>query len=382
MSGSSKTFKILFTGGGTAGHLYPIIAVVRELKRLNFKADFYYIGPKDEFVDILLPDEGIKVKTISTGKIRRYVGLKSFLQNALDILIKIPLGFLQALFSVFFLNPDITFSKGGYGSLAPVFWVWFFRGMVFLHESDVAPGLTNRISNRFAAEIFTSFPVSQMEYFPAEKMIAVGNPIRRTITKGSADKAKELFYLRGGKKGTVLILGGSQGAQKINDLILRALPQLLSDFELIHQTGDQNFQQVKAEARVVASKELLTYYHPTPFLKEIETKHAYAAADLVVSRAGSGAIFEIAACKKPSILIPLALAAQEHQSKNAYVYARSGAAIVLEEANLTPSFFLERIKFLFARPQELAGMKRSAEAFARPDSARIIASYIAEYLEQ
>jgi UDP-N-acetylglucosamine--N-acetylmuramyl-(pentapeptide) pyrophosphoryl-undecaprenol N-acetylglucosamine transferase len=376
-----KTFKILFTGGGTAGHLCPIIAIVRELRRLDFRAEFYYIGPKDEFVDLLLSHEGIKAKTILTGKIRRYVGFGSILQNIKDILFKIPLGFLQAFFMVFLLNPDLTFSKGGYGSLAAVFWSWFFRSPVFLHESDIVPGMANRFTNRLALEVFISFPVPQTEYFPLEKMISVGNPIRKEIIAGTLEEAKQLFYLKGGKRGTLLILGGSQGAQKINDLILQILPRLLADFELIHQTGEQNFQEVSAEARAIITKELVAYYHPIPFLKEIETKHAYAAADLIISRAGSGAIFEIAACKKASILIPLATAAQDHQAKNAYAYAMSGAAIVIEEANLTPSFFLEKIKFLFSRPEELDKMRQATGIFARPDSARIIASYIAEYLK-
>jgi len=380
MSEKTKTFKILFTGGGTAGHLYPIIAVVRELKFFDIKTDFYYIGPKDEFVDLLLSHEDIKVKTIVTGKIRRYFNFKSVLQNIMDIFVKIPLGFLQAFLMVFFLNPDLTLSKGGHGSLAAVFWSWVFRSAVFLHESDIAPGLANRLANKFAVEVFTSFPISQTEYFPTDKMISIGNPVRREIIEGDLEQAKKLFYLKGGKKGTILFLGGSQGAQKINELVLRVLASLLTDFEVVHQTGEQNYLQVTAEAKVVISKESADYYHAVPFLKEIELKHAFAAADIVVSRAGSGAIFEIAACKKASILIPLALAAQDHQAKNAYAYAARGAAIVIEETNLIPNFFLEKLNFLFARPSELAKMRQAAAAFARPDSARILASYIVEYL--
>ena len=380
MAGRHKTFKILFTGGGTAGHLYPIIAIVRELRRLDFEASFYYIGPKDDFVDILLSQEGIKVKTILTGKIRRYIGLKSVLQNIIDVFFKIPLGFLQAFFLIFLLNPDLVFSKGGYGSVAVVFWSWFFRSPVFLHESDAVPGMANRFMNKMALEIFVSFPVSQTEYFPAEKMISVGNPIREEIINGMPEEAKNIFYLKGGKTGTLLILGGSQGAQKINDFILQILPHILVDFELIHQTGEQNFQSVEEEARAIIGKDLGAYYHARPFLKERETKHAYAVADLVISRAGSGAIFEIAACSKPSILIPLATAAQDHQAKNAYIYYRSGAAVIIEEPNLTPSFFLEKLKYLFSQPEELYKMRQAAGVFARPDSARVIAGYIAEYL--
>ncbi len=374
-----KKPKILFTGGGTAGHIYPIVAVTREIRRLGWEIDFSYVGPKDEFGEILLSQEGIRVKTILAGKIRRYINWQSIFQNIGDILLKIPLGFLQAFFHVLFLNPHIIFSKGGYGSLATCFWGWFFRKPVLLHESDAVPGLANRFLSKLIPKIFISFPISQTEYFPEEKMILVGNPVRSEILKGSKEKARELFGLTG-EKPVILAMGGSQGAQKINDLLLEILPQLLADFELIHQTGENNFQQVKAESKVVIGKEMEKYYHPIDFLKEIELREAYAAADLVLSRAGSGAIFEIAACRKPSILIPLAISAQNHQVKNAYAYAQSGAAIVMEEPNLTPRFFLEKVKYLFSHPSELEKMKEAAGKFARPDSARIVAEYLLNYL--
>ena len=178
----------------------------------------------------------------------------------------------------------------------------------------------------------------------------------------------------------ILVLGGSQGAQKINDIILAILPEILTDFELIHQTGEKNFKQVKAEAQVVISQELSQYYHPLGFLKEIEMREALAVGDLVISRAGAGSIFEIAAGRKPSILIPLAISAQNHQVKNAYTYAENGATLVMEEANLTPHFFLEKVKYLFSHPEELEKMSQSASQFAQPDSAKILAEYLLNYL--
>ena len=188
-----------------------------------------------------------------------------------------------------------------------------------------------------------------------------------------------LFNLKG-EKPLILILGGSQGAQKINDMILNILPEILSGFELIHQTGEKNFKEVTEEAKVVINKELEKYYHPISFLKEIELREALKAGDLVVSRAGSGSIFEIAAGQKPSILIPLSISAQNHQVKNAYAYAENGAALVMEEANLTPHFFLEKVKYLFSHPEELEKMRNGAKEFAKPDSARTLAEYIINYL--
>ncbi len=373
--------KILFTGGGTAGHVIPIVAVAREIRKLGFEDNFFYLGPKDEFSSILLSQEDIKIKTVMAGKIRRYWTWKSFLRNIVDLLFKTPLGFFQAFFQVFLINPNLIFSKGGYGALSTCLAGWLLQVPVFLHESDVVPGLANRFLSRFSAKIFVSFPVAQTEYFSAEKMISVGNPIRREITQGNRANAKKLFNIQGDRP-VILILGGSQGAQKINDMVLTILPQMLNDFEIIHQTGEKNFQQVRAEAKVVIDQSLSKYYHPVAFLREVEIREAYKVADLVVSRAGSGSIFEIAACTKPSILIPLSNSAQNHQVKNAYAYAEYGAALVMEEANLAPHFFLEKLKYLFSRPAELDNMKKTAEGFGQPESATIIAQYVIDRLKK
>ena len=210
-------------------------------------------------------------------------------------------------------------------------------------------------------------------------MIVVGNPIRKDILTGSKEEAKRLFNLKGTKP-LLLLLGGSQGAQRINDMLLIILDEALKSYEIIHQTGEKNFSQVKAEADVVVAKERKPFYHPVAFLKETELRHAYAASDLIISRAGSGSVFEIAALGKPSILIPLPEAAQNHQIENAYAYQRTGACIVLEKNNLTPHFFLERVQSLFANKAELEKMARAAKNFAKPEAGRVIAKYIIESL--
>lgn len=376
--------KILFTGGGTAGHISPIIGVCREMRKIypqERDLQFFYLGPRDKFGEILLSQEGIKVKTIFAGKIRRYFGFKSLFQNIFDILFRIPIGFFQALFHIFITSPDLIFSKGGYGSAPVVFSGWLLLVPIFLHESDIAPGLANRLMSRFALEIFVSFPVEKTGYFRPEKMISIGNPVRNEILQGEKEKARELFKLTS-QKPAILILGGSQGSQRINDVILAILPELLTNFELIHQVGEKNFKEIESEVRIVVDKELQKNYHLFPFLQEQELKQAYRVADLVISRSGSSSIFEIAAVGKPSILIPLAEAAQNHQLKNAYAYQESGACLVIEEANFTPHFFSERIKYLLSSPEKLKEMTDSATAFAKPQAAKIIAQYIIEYLSQ
>jgi len=367
--------KILFTGGGTGGHIFPIVAVVREIRRIYPKKnlEFYYMGPKDEFGLILLSQEDFIIKKIISGKIRRYFDWRNFI----DILFKIPIGVLQSFFWLLFHRPDLVFSKGGSGSIAVTYSARILRIPVFLHESDVVPGLSNQTTSKWAKKIFISFP--KTEYFDPKKTILIGNPIRKEVLEGDKQKASEIFSLTLSKP-ILLIVGGSQGAETINDFILRTLNDLLKDFEIIHVTGTQNIKDTSAEAQVVIDENLDRYYHPIGFLDEERIKHAYKAADIIISRSGSGSIFEIAGNGKPSILIPLPSAAGDHQSKNAYAYSETGAAEVLEQENLTPNFFMEKIQLLFLHPEKLEEMKQSALAFAKPLAARALAREILEFL--
>ena len=371
--------KIIFTGGGTGGHIFPIIAIVREMRKTRPDFKFYYIGPKNKSTVFLLSQEGITVKTILAGKIRRYWKGKAIFQNLFDIFIKIPIGFLQSSFYIFFLFPDLVFSKGGYGAFPISLIGWAYITPVMLHESDATPGLANRIMSKLALEIFSSFPVKKAGVFPSGKIICVGNPLRQGILKGEEKEARDIFKLEN-EKPVILILGGSQGSQRINEVILNILPHLLENFQIIHQTGSKNFDQVKRGSEIMIQGPNIKNYYPSPFFEENRMRHAYKVADLIISRSGSGSIFEIAACGKPSILIPLPESAQNHQVKNAYAYQKTGACIVVEEKNLAGHFLLERLKYLFSNPNELKDMSAAAKLFSRPRAAEIIAQYILEYL--
>jgi len=366
--------KILFTGGGTGGHVYPLVAIAREIRRMYSKKnlEFYYLGPKDDFGLILLSQEDFIIKTIVSGKIRRYFSW----QNVIDVLFKIPIGFLQSLFFMFKMRPDLVFSKGGSGSVLVTYSARFLKIPVFLHESDVVPGLSNQTTSKWAKKIFVSFP--KTEYFDPEKTTLVGNPIRKEVMDGSAERAGELFNLTFSKP-IFLIMGGSQGSEPINDFTLLILNNLLKNYEIIHIAGRENIKQIQSEAQVVISKELDKYYHPIDFLDEEKIKHAYKAADLVISRSGSGSVFEIAAVGKPSILIPLPTAAGNHQAKNAYAYSETGASVVIEQENLTPNLFQEKIELLFLHPEKLEEMKVAALGFAKPLAAKAVAREILEF---
>lgn len=370
--------KIVFTGGGTGGHIFPILAIVREIKKnypdLKFRP--YYIGPKpDKYILGLLEKEGIRIKEILSGKLRRYFSLENFLD-----IFKLPLGLIQAFFWLFVLTPDLVFSKGGYGSFPIAFWANIFGIPFFLHESDIVFGLASKIESKWAQEVFLSFPITK--FLPQSKGIVVGNPIRQEILGGSKEEAKKIFGLKGDKP-LVLILGGSQGAQKFNEVILEILPAFLKNFELIHQTGQKNFIEVKKEAdAILTDEELKKNYHLFPFLEENFLRHGFGAADLIISRAGSGSIFEIAAVGKPAFLIPLPHAAQNHQLRNAYFFAEKGGGEVIEESNFNPYFLLTKLKHLFSRPDILIAMAENSQKFSRPIAAKVIAFYLIEYLIQ
>jgi len=367
--------KILFTGGGTGGHVFPLVAIAREIRRIYPRKDleFYYLGPKDELSLIYLSQEDFNIKTIMSGKIRRYFSWENFL----DILFKIPFGFLQSFFIILKMKPDLVFSKGGSGSISVTFSAWLLRIPIFIHESDAIPGLSNQKTANWAKKIFTSFP--KTEFFNPDEVTLVGNPIRNEIINGDAKVAGELFDLTFTKP-IFLVIGGSQGAEAINDFVLLILNDLLKNYEVIHVCGIENLKQVQAEAQVVIDKNLEKYYHAVGFLDEEKIKHAYKAADIIISRSGSGSIFEIAAVGKPSILVPLPTAAANHQAKNAYIYADTGAAIVMEQNSLMPNFFLEQIELLFLHPEKIEEMKQSALAFAKPLAARAVAREILEFL--
>lgn len=355
--------------------MYPIVAIAREIRRIYPKKDleFYYIGPNDESGLIFLSQEDFIIKTIISGKIRRYFDI----QNFVDILFKIPFGVLQSFFLILKIKPDLVFCKGGSGSVAVTFCAKILKIPIFLHESDVAPGMSNQITSKWARKVFVAFP--KTEYFDPKKIIVAGNPIRKELLEGNKETARQMFNLTL-EKPVILICGGSQGAAAINDFVLRVLNNFLKDFEIIHVAGRENFKETEAESQVVIGKNLEKYYHLIGFLDEEKLKHAYKAADLIISRSGSGSIFEIAALGKPSILVPLPSAAADHQAKNAYAYANTGAAMVIEQDNLTPNFFLEKIHLLFLHREALEKMGEEALKFSKPFAAKEIAREILEFL--
>lgn len=363
--------RILFTGGGTGGHIYPIVAVARALKQLALAAgetlELYYAGPTN-FSIADLTAEAIKISGVSAGKARRYFSLLNLLSPALTFV-----GFFKALFVLWRIMPDVIWAKGGYGSVPIGLAGWLYKIPLFIHESDAVPGASNRFLGHLAARIAVAFPEAAAT-FPAKKTAVTGNPTRHAITSGSRDEAKKLFGLVG-EKPLLLILGGSQGSQRINALIAQSLGQLLTRYEIIHQCGTANFEALKKELASVYRVPVpgTPNYHLVPLLDESSLGQALAAATLVISRAGSGSIFDIASAGRASILIPLKESARNHQVRNAFDYARAGAAQVIQESNLTPHLLENEINRIVNDEKTKLAMEQAARAFARPDAAAAIA---------
>jgi len=366
--------KILFTGGGTGGHIMPIIAIGRELKKLDPQnnLELHYIGPK-EGTDILITEK-FKIHNIVSGKIRRYFSLL----NIVDIFFNIPLGFLQSFFLLLFIRPKLVFSKGGSGSLVVCFAAKVLRIPIFLHESDSIPGMSNQKISKWAKKIFISFP--NTEYFEKSKTTLVGNPIRKDLLQINKEEANRILNLTR-ERPVILFWGGSQGAEAINELVLSNLNIFLSQYEIIHISGEKNYRNVKAESRALLNKEEKIYYHLYKSMNELELKSALIICNFVVSRAGSGSIFEISAFGIPVIIIPLPSSAQNHQSKNAYEYAKTGAGIVIEQENLTPNLFMSKINNIISDSKTFKKMQESALNFSKPEAGETIAKEIIAYLK-
>ncbi len=380
--------KIVFTSGGSGGHIFPIIAIIRSLKR-NWPIqrlgplEVFFLGPKDYFYKKFLEREGIIVKDISAGKIRRYFSLKDFFRNFLDVFYRTPKGMLDSYRFLKKLRPDLIFSKGGYGSLPAIISAHRLKIPIFLHESDSVAGLVNKFSFKYASKIFTSFPEKTLQNSQNQEIIFTGNPLREVILSGEEDMGKKTFGLSE-EKPVLLILGGSQGAQRINNVILECLKEILELFEIIHQCGEKNYKEVLTQTNVILEKkgQMKKLYHLYGFIEEDILKHAYRSSHLVISRAGAGVLSEILAIGLPSIIIPLPESAQNHQVKNAYYLKNNGAAIVLEEPNLKPHILMEKLRFLFSKPRLLKEMAQKAKFLGKPEAAKTIAQEIMDHLEK
>ena len=365
--------KILFTGGGTGGHFYPVIAVAEEVKRICTEQkivapELYFMSDKP-YNERALLDNGLKFVPVQAGKIRRYFSLMNFFD-----VFKTIFGSIRAIFTLFSIYPDVVFGKGGYASFPGLLAARLLRIPVVIHESDSHPGRVTLWAGKFAKRIAVSYPEAA-KYFPPEKTAVVGNPIRREVLFPAKAGAHEFLGLDKNIP-IIFVVGGSQGAVRINDVVLDILPQLLTDYQVIHQVGKNNYEDLKNRASFLTENNPhKNRYKLFDYLNDVAMRMTAGAANLVISRAGS-AIFEIANWGIPAIIIPIPEEISHDQRTNAFTYARSGGAVVIEEKNLTPSILLSETKRILDDPELQKQMKTGAQSFAKPEAGEKIAEEI------
>ena len=362
--------KILFTGGGTGGHFYPIIAIVQAIHEIVeteklVGIELYYMAD-DPYDKRVLFENDLIYKEVLAGKIRRYFSLK----NIIDIF-KTVFGALSAIWKMYFIYPDVVFGKGGYSSFPALLAARILRIPVIIHESDSRPGRVNLWASKFAEKIAISYSDAS-SYFPKGKVALTGNPLRKEILSPITRGAHEFLELERNIP-IIFVTGGSQGAQNINDIFLDILPTLVQKYQVIHQTGKNNFIETQRRAVfLLEGSEFKARYKPFGYLNETALRMIGGVANLAITRAGS-TVFELAAWGLPSIVIPIPEEISHDQHSNAFAYARSGAAIVIEEKNLSGTILLSEINRLFDSPAILDQMKEKALAFAQKDAAYKIA---------
>ena len=347
--------KIILTGGGTAGHVTPNIALLPQLKSMGYEIS--YIGSYNGMEKELIEAQNIPYYGISSGKLRRYFDPKNFSDP-----FKVMKGFFQALHLMHRLKPNVVFSKGGFVSVPVVLAAKFCRIPAIIHESDLTPGLANKIAIPGATKVCCNFPET-VKYLPAEKAVLTGSPIRKELLSGNADSARSLCGFDQSRP-ILFIIGGSSGSKVINEAVRDALPELLQDFQVIHMCGRGNVDHT-----LMLTKGYKQFEYIGSELRDI-----FALSDLVISRAGANSICELLALRKPNLLIPLSAAASRgDQILNANSFQKQGFSMVLEEEALNKHSLLEAVQQLNQQKQIFA---QTMEESSQMDSVATITSLI------
>lgn len=335
--------KIVMTGGGTAGHVTPNIALMPALRKEGFEIS--YIGSYDGIEKRLIEEQGVPYYGISSGKLRRYFNPKNFSDP-----FRVIKGYGQSIKLLKKIKPDVVFSKGGFVSVPVVLAAKFCRIPAIIHESDITPGLANKLAIPGAVKVCCNFPET-LNYLPKEKAVLTGSPIRQELLKGNADAGRTYCKFPEASKPVILIIGGSSGSRAINNTVRELLPQLLPDYNVIHLCGKGNLDTSLTQT---AGYLQLEYANQ-------ELADLFALSDLVISRAGANAICELLALHKPNILIPLsANASRGDQILNANSFQAQGFSYVLEEENLSPETLRSAITHVIAEKESyISAMKNS-----------------------
>lgn len=326
---------VLFTGGGSAGHVTPNVALIEEALRRGWQVE--YVGSKISIEREIINELPITFHHISSGKLRRYFSWENFIDP-----FRIIWGVLLSLGLVLRRRPDVVFSKGGFVSVPLVVAAWLFRVPVISHESDVTPGLANRLTFPFCRRVCLTFDATQ-RYLKPGKLVVTGTPVRQILQRGDAGRGREFLGL-GSSRPILLVFGGSLGARAVNEQVRRVLPELCQTFDVVHVTGAGQLDPSSDRAG----------YCQREYISD-EFGDVLASADLVVCRAGANTLYELFLLKKPHVLIPLTAAASRgDQIVNARTFEDLGYSTVIQEEDLTNEVFVATIVDVFSRREEIA----------------------------
>ncbi len=371
--------RILISGGGTGGHIYPALAVAGEL-RDRYGAELLFIGDANGLETRIVPAAGIPFAAISAGKLRRYLSVRTFTDLG-----RIPLGMAQAYQLVKAFQPDAAFTSGGYVSVPAGMAARLTGAPLVMHQQDVSPNLANRLLTPFASRITVSFAAS-LPFFPKGKTTLAGNPVREDVLHAAqldARQARARFGLDPALP-VVLITGGSQGARRLNQVIVAALPKLLPLCQVLHVSGELTYEATRAEAEqaLAATPQLRSRYALFPYLKT-EMPDALAACDIALCRAGAATLAELSIIGRPSVLVPLPPGfTGSPQAVNAAMFQQAGAAEVILDRDLTPSRAVDLLLPLLADTTHRAQMSAAARTLGHPDAAHALADLVAGLASQ
>ena len=366
---------VVIAGGGTGGHTSPGLAVAALLRERSRTCA--WIGSHSGIEAQRVPGSGIPYVAISTGKLRRYWAW----QNVADLIVNVPAGMLNALRILRALRPRVVFGTGGFVALPVMFGAALLRVPVVLHEQTAVPGLANRLGARFARRIAVTFP-DKAGCFPASRVVVTGNPLRPELRAGSRSSAIARFQLDPAVP-LVYVTGGAQGAHRINRVVGEALLSLVGQAQLIHQCGDNpatGDRQWLEERRTALPTGLAHRYTVVPYVGD-ELAGIYAAAALVVARAGAGTVNECCQLGVPALYVPLPGTRGDEQTENARLVERVGGAVVLPQSVLTAERLVREVQKLLADPAALKQMGEHARTLAVPDAAERIVAVLTEFCD-
>jgi len=366
--------RVVISGGGSGGHIYPALAVATELQD-KYNADILYLGSDDGLEADLVPAAGFRMAVVKAGKLRRYISWRTFKGIG-----RVPVGMVQAVGLVHKFRPQVAFTSGGYVAV-PAGLAAKLNGVpLLMHQQDVPPNLSNRLIAPLATSISVAFAES-VRYFPARKTLQLGNPVRQEILDACQITPQQARTELGFAPEVPLLLvtGGSQGARRLNQVTVKALPELLKDCQVLQISGNNLFAETQALSDEVLANVDATdrqRYRLVPYMSD-EMPMALQAAELVICRAGAATLSELAVLGKPSIVVPLPPAiGGSPQEINAETFGKKQAAEVIRNADLEPEVLVEHVRYLITSPTSLLSMAKAVRSFAKPTATEDIVKTI------